>query len=176
MALLLSVLASSSGRLALGSGQSQPAAPNVFLQIATQVKRLHFFCNCSSNIPEGVSDWLSFCHMPISEPLTVTSEMECSDWPGLYHASNLVSRIGSAPPKPQEMHMKSSLNKIGAQFLEEGMRASLTRGVLSMCMRHSCGWLCLEPCTWAPEYSCSSAVAATDVVLGWETVAAPGGR
>lgn len=165
---LLSAL--SSGRLALCSGQSQPAGPNAFLQVATPVKRQHFFHNRSSKNPEADRYW------PISESITATSEMECSDWPGLYHAPNLISRIGSAPPKLHELNIKRSLNKTGAQFLGEGMRASITRGVLSLSTRHSCGRLCLEPRNWAAAHSCVSAVAAPGVVVGWGTVTAPDGR
>ena len=70
--------------------------------------------------------------MPISEPITVAREMEYSDWPGLDHMFNLVSSVGSAPPKLHELSIKSSLNKIGAQLLEEGVNASTKRGVLNL--------------------------------------------
>lgn len=50
--------------------------------------------------------------MPISEPITVTREMECSDWPSMNHMFNLESKLHG-------LTVKNSPNKIAALILAE---------------------------------------------------------
>lgn len=50
--------------------------------------------------------------MPISEPITVTREMECSEWPGMNHMFNLESKLHG-------LTVKNSLNKMAALILAE---------------------------------------------------------
>lgn len=109
--------------------------------------------------------------MPISEPITVTREMECSDWPGLDHMFKLVSGVGSAPPKLHELSIKNSLNKIGAQFLKEGMNARTKRGVLNLPVYET-----LVSYFWSQVPGNIICCSHTGLVLGQGTLAALDGR
>lgn len=99
---------------------------------------------------------LTLDHMPISEPITVTRKIEFSDWPGLFLVFNLVSGVGSAPPKLHGVSIKSSPNKNKGPVSgrRDGGQTKQNWGVLNlpMCGTPSCHWSLESSCSWAPEH------------------------